>query len=72
MSLDVYLISGKTEITKCPHCDQDWEVPVDPDFDLNMTHNNNKMADVADLYKVFWHPDEIGVVYAKDAIPYLE
>jgi hypothetical protein len=52
MSLDVYL-------------DELQPVAV---FDGNITHNLNKMADAAGIYKHLWRPDEIGVTKAHELI----
>jgi hypothetical protein len=43
MSLDIYLTAIRPTIV----------------FDGNITHNLNKMADEADLYKILWRPDEL-------------
>jgi hypothetical protein len=40
-------------------------------FDANITHNLNKMADAAGIYKVLWRPDEIGIETAAEVIPIL-
>ena len=37
-------------------------------FELNVTHNLNRMADAAGLYKYMWRPDEIGIQHAGDLI----
>ncbi len=37
-------------------------------LDLNITHNLNKMAVAAGIYKVLWHPDEIGITKANQCI----
>jgi hypothetical protein len=37
-------------------------------YDANITHNLNKMADAAGVYKELWRPDEIGVTQAKQLI----
>lgn len=41
-------------------------------FDYNITHNLNKMAEAAGLYKVLWRPEEIGVTYSAEALPILK
>lgn len=56
MSLDVYLMQVR-------------EVDV---YSANVTHNLNRMAEEAGLYKPLWRPEEVGVVFAMDLIPYLE
>lgn len=38
----------------------------------NITHNLNKMADVAGFYKALWRPEEIPITKAKELLPYLE
>lgn len=52
MSLDVYL-----EVVR----------PVTV-YDANITHNLNKMAEAAGIYKHLWRPDEIGVTKACELI----
>jgi hypothetical protein len=52
MSLDVYL----TAVRPCSV------------YDANITHNLNTMADAAGLYEFLWHPEKVGIVYAKDLI----
>jgi septation ring formation regulator EzrA len=39
---------------------------------LNITHNLTTMAEAVGLYKVLWHPAEIGITSASQMIPYLE
>lgn len=41
-------------------------------FTANITHNLNKMAEEAGIYKALWRPDEIGISTAKELIPILE
>lgn len=36
-----------------------------------ITHNLGQMAKVCELYKPLWRPEEIGITYAKELIPYL-
>jgi hypothetical protein len=52
MSLDVYLTNEAGE-----------EV-----YSANITHNLNKMADAAGIYKHLWRPEEIGVTKAGDLV----
>lgn len=52
MSLDVYLTD-----------DGDNEV-----YSANITHNLNKMADAAGIYKYLWRPDEIGISTAGELV----
>lgn len=45
------------------------------DLNLYITHNLNKMAEKAGLYKVLWHPEEYfnkEEVFVKDILPLLE
>lgn len=37
-------------------------------FSSNITHNLNKMAEAAGIYKHLWHPEDIGVTKARDLI----
>lgn len=37
-------------------------------FSRNITHNLNKMAEEAGIYKHLWHPDEIGITKAYQLI----
>jgi hypothetical protein len=37
-------------------------------LDINITHNLNKMADAAGIYKALWRPDEIGITKASQCI----
>lgn len=41
-------------------------------FGRNITHNLNKMAEEAGIYKHLWHPDEIGIKKAHELIAPLE
>ena len=52
MSLDVYLTRVQPTTV----------------FDYNITHNLNKMADAAGIYKHLWRPDEIGITKAEQLI----
>lgn len=52
MSLDVYLTVVR-------------ETEV---FEANITHNLNKMADAAGIYKHVWRPEEIGITKARQLI----
>lgn len=38
----------------------------------NITHNLNKMADEAGIYKCLWRPEEIDIIYAHQLIEPLE
>ena len=37
-------------------------------FSSNITHNLNKMAQAAGIYKHLWHPEDIGITKARDLI----
>ena len=52
MSLDVYLSEVRETII----------------YDRNITHNLNKMADAAGIYKHLWRPEEIGITRAAQLI----
>ena len=52
MSLDVYLSGVRETII----------------YDRNITHNLNKMADAAGIYKHLWRPEEIGITKAAQLI----
>lgn len=52
MSLDVYLSKVQDVVI----------------FDANITHNLNKMAEAAGIYKHLWRPDEIGITTADQLI----
>ena len=41
-------------------------------FYRNITHNLNKMASEAGVYKALWRPEELGIDMAVDLIPLLE
>lgn len=60
MSLDVYLIDPNQE-------EDDNEL-----YWANITHNLNKMAEEAGIYKALWHPEDIGAKHAKDIIEIVE
>ena len=58
MSLDIYFTGKQTE-----------DVTL---ADFNITHNLNRMAQEAGIYKVLWRPEEIGIKKAKQMIKPLE
>lgn len=37
-------------------------------YTANITHNLNKMADAAGIYKYLWRPDELGIKKAQELI----
>jgi len=55
MSLDVYLTAVR---------------PTEV-YSANITHNLNKMAEAAGIYKACWRPEEIGITKAAQLIPIL-
>lgn len=74
MSLDVYL-SGppRTEKCRCADCDNEHErVTRDSLYSANITHNLNKMAEAAGIYKHLWRPEEIGITKASQLIEPLQ
>ena len=52
MSLDVYLTATRPTLV----------------FEANITHNLNKMAEEAGIYKHVWRPEEIGITIAEQLI----
>lgn len=52
MSLDVYLTAIRPTTV----------------YDRNITHNLNRMAEEAGIYKPLWRPDEIEITHAKQLI----
>jgi hypothetical protein len=52
MSLDFYLLNTDGERI----------------FDANITHNLNKMAMAAGIYKHLWRPEELGITHAREVI----
>jgi hypothetical protein len=56
MSLDVTLTASR---------------PVEV-FEANITHNLTDMAEKAGLYYPLWRPEEIGVCFAHELIPFLQ
>jgi len=74
MSLDVDLY-GEPETVECvcSECDNVHNKTVLPNlFNANITHNLNKMAEAAGIYKALWRPEEIGITKAGDLISFLE
>jgi len=63
MSLDVWLIVKKNA---CAHCGR--EAEEEKVFSANITHNLNKMAEKAGIYKQLWRPEEIGISKAGELI----
>lgn len=65
MGLDVDLY--KKRHVSYDNC-KTWEEERDVVFSAGITHNLNKMAEKAGLYKVLWRPEEVGAKTAKDII----
>lgn len=63
MSLDVYL----HETIQCPHCGKSAGHGSQV-YSANITHNLNRMAAEAGVYKALWRPDEHGMTHARDLI----
>lgn len=40
-------------------------------YEANITHNLGVMADMAGLYKALWAPEELGLRFAYELIPFL-
>lgn len=74
MSLDINLNGPTTKVKKtCLHCNSEYEVDeYEVYFEANITHNLNKMADAAGIYKHLWRPEELGITQAKDLIEPIE
>ncbi len=74
MSLDVYIEDWEPSeqkcICECCGCQHTNERKVEH-FHANITHNLAKMASLAGLYHCCWKPEEIGIQFAADLIPYL-
>jgi hypothetical protein len=70
VSLDVYLYGPeRTEECRCDTCDHEHTRTVRQTlYSANITHNLNRMAEEAGIYKVLWRPDEIGATRAVDII----
>jgi hypothetical protein len=59
MSLDVYLSTPA-----CAACGRDG----DELYSANITHNLNRMAEEAGIYRHLWRPEEIGITTAEQLI----
>ena len=70
MSLDFYL-KGEPEETTCFEYGSKY-LRSEVLFEINITHNLNKMADKAGIYEALWHPEAIKAVKAKDITGILE
>jgi hypothetical protein len=72
MSLDVYLQGESvTEDCECTCGHKHTRTETVNLYNANITHNLNRMADVAGIYHALWRPEEIGVTYALQLIPIL-
>ena len=56
--------------TQKAHMSLDFRLSVDGDkvYSRNITHNLNKMAEAAGIYKALWRPDENGITKAHQCI----
>ena len=61
MSLDIYFY----EPENCPHCGKAIS-RGETCWEANITHNLNRMAGEAGIYKILWRADEQGITTAKD------
>lgn len=70
MSLDVYLLGEKKEVTcTCKECWNDHtRIEQEEFYSANITHNLSAMADAAGIYEYLWRPDEIGITKAEQLI----
>jgi hypothetical protein len=66
MSLDIELIGEKSPVAcVCLACgDSHTRQEGKTYFFGNITHNLNKMAEAAGLYKALWHPEELRISHA--------
>ena len=70
MSLDVHLIGATRDVPCiCYDCGHEHTKKETEDFySANITHNLNKMAGEAGIYKHLWRPEEIGITQATQLI----
>ena len=70
MSLDVYLTNDEKQVEcQCPNYgNHHTKLDSENLYSANITHNLNKMADAAGIYKELWRPDEIGITKARQLI----
>lgn len=69
MSLDIYLLSPRTEKPCTCDCgNEHTKMETDTLFDYNITHNLGSMASEAGIYQHLWRPEEMGISKAKDLI----
>lgn len=61
MSLDVRLKSPNFGCSRCLDC---YECSTRIIYSSNITHNLNRMAEEAGIYKHCWRPEEIGITKA--------
>lgn len=74
MSLDIYLTEDTKGQFTCPHCGQEFEVCTGTVevYSANITHNLNKMAEEAGIYRALWRPEENGIKTASDLLSAIE
>lgn len=74
MSLDITLVGGKSDVVcVCNNCgDKHTRGEEAEHFSVNITHNLNKLAEAAGLYKAIWYPEEIRISHANYLINTLE
>jgi len=67
VSLDIWLTVPNPDACKsaCEHCEVPKTLEV---YSANVTHNLNRMAEVAGIYKVLWRGPENGIKKADDLI----
>lgn len=70
MSLDVALEGEElTEPCECLRCGNEHTKTYREElYSANITHNLNKMADAAGIYKYLWRPEELGITRARELI----
>jgi hypothetical protein len=74
MSLDVYLMGPPMQVEcVCKECfHSHTREKREEYYSSNITHNLNKMADAAGIYKYLWHPEEVEVTTGRQLIEPLE
>jgi hypothetical protein len=70
MSLDVYLQGETKEVDcYCRHCFNEHKRKETEEFySANITHNLNRMAEEAGIYKALWRPEEINIAKAAQLV----
>lgn len=66
MSLDISLVGKKETVTcVCTECgDKHTRGEEKTFFFCNITHNLNKMAEAAGLYRALWYPEKLRITHA--------